>query len=328
MKLSSMKWMAVLSLSCLFLSNSLFAQKSNKSQKKEITKDETVVLKNDGSKSRTVIEIKDGKVYVNGEAVVSIQDANSGNVHKKIIIENGKGDDAPQAFNFNNDAPFGQQGGAQLGVLTEQKTNKRGAFIKQVQPSSAAEKAGLKNGDLITKVDGKNITSANDLVNEIKSQHQPGDKVTIQYERNGKQLSTNATLQAQTMTAMRGFTNPGDIGGNNFPEDFFRGMPMMPNTAADATPKPKLGVRVEDRADNQGVRVLEVNSNSVAEKAGLQVGDVIMKMDGQAIASVDDLESILGQIRAGNNLKLEYQREGKTTSTTLKIPEVLKQKDL
>src|ERR1044071_9127047 len=67
-----------------------FAQ-SNKStkQEKSVTKDETVVIKQDKGDDKTVIEIKDGSIYVNGEAVVTVRDADAANIHKKIIIENG-----------------------------------------------------------------------------------------------------------------------------------------------------------------------------------------------------------------------------------------------
>ncbi len=85
--------------------------------------------------------------------------------------------------------------GVFLGVAVGAPSSGQGAQINTVQSGSPADQAGLKVGDVITAVDGTNITSAADLRQQIVG-HQPGDTVTITYTRNG----TSATAQVKLGT--------------------------------------------------------------------------------------------------------------------------------
>src|SRR5947207_11169598 len=78
-----------------------------------------------------------------------------------------------------------------LGVMTE-KTDK-GAKITEVTKGSSAEKAGLKEGDVITKVGEDIIAGPDDLYKAI-GKHKPDDKVAITYTTNGKQATASVTL--------------------------------------------------------------------------------------------------------------------------------------
>jgi putative serine protease PepD len=73
----------------------------------------------------------------------------------------------------------------------------QGALVASVSSGGPAAQAGLKKGDVITKVDSTTITDADSLVAAV-SAHKPGDKVTITYERNGKTGVVTATLGKQT----------------------------------------------------------------------------------------------------------------------------------
>jgi serine protease Do len=76
----------------------------------------------------------------------------------------------------------------QLGIDAEQ-----GAIVAVVESGSAAEDAGLEVGDVITKIDGDDITSASD-VGAVISCHSPGDEVTVTYERDGDEQETEVEL--------------------------------------------------------------------------------------------------------------------------------------
>ena len=87
------------------------------------------------------------------------------------------------------------------GVDLDEKTAKSynlvvGVYVRNVEDFSAAQKAGLKAGDVITAVDGKKITSMNEL-NEIKNSHSIGDNIKLTVNRDGKSTDIDLTLGEQ-----------------------------------------------------------------------------------------------------------------------------------
>ena len=71
-----------------------------------------------------------------------------------------------------------------------------GAYVKDIDDFSAAEKAGLKIGDVIIEADGKKITTMDEL-NEIKNSHQIGDEMKVKVNRNGEEKELTITLGEQ-----------------------------------------------------------------------------------------------------------------------------------
>jgi S1-C subfamily serine protease len=85
---------------------------------------------------------------------------------------------------------------ALLGVTTQANTNgDPGAVVVSVQAGSAADQAGIKEGDVITDLDGDSVGGPEDLAALIAG-HQPGDKVTVKFQRGGKSQSIDVTLGA------------------------------------------------------------------------------------------------------------------------------------
>jgi putative serine protease PepD len=87
---------------------------------------------------------------------------------------------------------------ARLGISvgdTDTQTVGEGAVIRQVNPGSAAEQAGLRPGDVVTRVDDRRITGADSLVATIRS-YRPGDAVTVTYFRNGDTRTATLTLDS------------------------------------------------------------------------------------------------------------------------------------
>ncbi|MFC1707392.1 M20/M25/M40 family metallo-hydrolase [Planctomycetota bacterium] len=91
--------------------------------------------------------------------------------------------------------PEGKQGPRKvsLGTVPDFGYKGSGVRISGVVPGSAAEHAGLREGDVVTGIDDTPIASLRDLSDQLK-QHRPGDRISISYVRDGKQLSTSATL--------------------------------------------------------------------------------------------------------------------------------------
>ena len=72
-----------------------------------------------------------------------------------------------------------------------------GAIVRVVTPGLCGEKAGLKTGDIITKIDDTEVASGNDLIT-AKNNYKPGDKVTLTVYRSGETLTLELTLEEST----------------------------------------------------------------------------------------------------------------------------------
>jgi putative serine protease PepD len=82
---------------------------------------------------------------------------------------------------------------ALLGVTTQPVQSGGGAQVADVSAGSAADKAGIEQGDVITKLDSTAITSPDDLANAVAA-HQPGDTVTVTLQRDGRTKTLTVTL--------------------------------------------------------------------------------------------------------------------------------------
>jgi len=85
---------------------------------------------------------------------------------------------------------------------------------------------------------------------------------------------------------------------------------------------------VEDRADEQGVLVQEVSPNSAAQKAGIEINDVITTFNANNIANVDELLEAITQAKNKEKVKVELKRNGVKKQVELTMPKNLKKRDL
>ena len=91
---------------------------------------------------------------------------------------------------------------------------------------------------------------------------------------------------------------------------------------------PKLGLSVQDTDDGKGVKILEVDEDSYAAKAGLKEEDIITEIDGKAVNSVDQVSKIVRDSKEKPSVMMKLQRGGKTQNIEVKIPRKLKSADL
>ena len=143
----------------------------------------------------------------------------------------------------------------------------RGAFISQVMPKSAAEKAGIKAGDVILSMNGKPITSFASFRADIGTMP-IGTKVTLGLLRDGKPVNVDVTIEQSTQTAK---VDSGNIYTG------IEGAELSNNVAAD----------------KKGVKVDEVKPGSTAARIGLKKGDVILGVNQQKVANLGELRKIL-----------------------------------
>ncbi len=279
------------------------------------------VLKQGADQPQTVVEIDKDYVIVNGDTVARPGERS----YRKIVID--REEDAPgmQMRSFGMGKPSAQK--ARLGVLTDPKESKSGAYIREVQPGSPAQAAGLKAGDVITAVDGASIADPQALVETI-SAHAPDDTVKIAYERDGKKRTATAYLEGvaseegNAQSRMFGFPND-PFGGGGLGK-MFEGM-MGGNRGNVETPK--IGVTVEERMDGNGVEATAIASGGVAEKAGLRKGDIITQLGDTKIDAPETLQQALREDQ-GKEVTLRYQRAGKTMNTKISLPKTLKKMDM
>ena len=143
---------------------------------------------------------------------------------------------------------------------------KKGAFISEVMPGSAADKAGLKAGDVITAINGQAISSFAEMRAKIATSG-AGKEIDLTYLRDGKSNNAKVTLQSddQTQTRANGLLPALDGAELNNYDD--KGM--------------------------KGVAITKIKPNSLAEQRGLKSGDVIIGINRQKVENLGQLRKIL-----------------------------------
>jgi serine protease Do len=314
----------------------LAQDEKTKVKEKENTRRQQIVITRTGDETgKTVIEIDGSKVRINGKDAADLKDVN-------VRVNNLKGSGAisfgpnGEEFNFNFDHQPSifrvDSNRAMLGVVTD--GHDRGAEIKSVTKESAAEKAGLKKGDVITKIDNRKIETTDDVTDAIRS-HKPGDKVTLTVLRDGKEQKLAAELgrwkgvNVTTMTAPRVLTD--QVWRDRVNErTIYEG--SKPNTQGDFFPfsprSPKLGMVVSDTDDGKGVKVIDLDNDGTAFKAGVKEDDIITHVDDQAVNSADEISKLMKTKKDQNNVRLQVARKGKPQTIEVRIPKKIKTVDL
>jgi Do/DeqQ family serine protease len=204
----------------------------------------------------------------------------------------------------------------QLGIIVQKVTSElaaslgmqeaRGVIISQVQPGSAAERAGLKQGDVITALNGTAVNDPNPFRNQIAST-QPGTEVMLTVMRQGREQQVKATLGEFTQEAAAA---PNDDGGANNTETGQLGISVEPLT-------PEMAAQLGLRSGTQGLVVTTVDPAGPAADSGLRQGDVIEQVNQQAVRSAADVKAALSSTGSRPALLL-INRRGTTLFLTVK----------
>jgi len=179
----------------------------------------------------------------------------------------------------------------------------KGAFVKQVQDGTPAERAGLQTYDVIRKVNDEDIEDANDLVKTI-SGFTPGATVTLEVWRDEEIVQVQVNLDEwnpQEAAPVRGRETLG-----------LRVQPLVPELAE------RLGLE----EGVQGVVVSEVLPGSAAEDAGLMEGDVIIEVGRKPVSSPSEFHDLLENIaKPGKSVMVRFIRAGgEPDITIIKVP--------
>jgi serine protease Do len=246
-----------------------------------------------------------------------------------------------------------------LGVVTE-KTEK-GLKLTDISGGSAAEKAGLKEGDVLTKFAGTPVNDPEKLRELVRSR-KPQEEVEISYIKAGEKKERKAKVKLGSYTPEFNVfsTSPGYPIAPRAPRPPRAPMPPMPPMhgeiyiEAPEVPghpdfefsqpnrngeryfidgfayggKPQLGVRIQDTDDSSGVKVLDVHDGSLAATAGVKESDVIVNIDGKRVRDTDDAREALQGAREKSSYPLILNRGGQVMNIEIKVPRKLKKTDL
>lgn len=173
-----------------------------------------------------------------------------------------------------------------------------GAVVTQVEPNTPGAQAGLKVGDVITKMDGREVTDAGELQVQV-SQQRPGTTIHLGVLRDGKSMEVPVTVEEF---------------GNKKGEE----------TASNPQGKARWGLGLSDLnpdvreqvqapSDVQGAVVARVQPGSPADNAGIASGDIIMSVNRKPVKSAQDVQKALSNVPAGQDaLVLVWSQGGNT----------------
>jgi len=163
-----------------------------------------------------------------------------------------------------------------------------GVLVTEVSKDSPAEKAGLKQGDIILEMDGKKMETDTMLRNDV-AMLSPGTKVKLLVFRDGKQQKKTVTIASR----------PGTATGR---------------TEQTQQPKERLGLQLQNLtkelaeqfgyALGEGVFVSQVIPGSEADSEGIQPGDLIVSINGRKVSSVDEFERIIGELHKDKKVRM------------------------
>jgi serine protease Do len=317
----------------------------DKTEKPE--KNEQIIIRKKGDKDvKITVEIKDGKTLINGKPAEDFKDAD---VTIQNIVSDGDNfafmtpphiesdhdnlafitPDPPASpfrggWSYSNDNVMNDSKTAFLGVTTE-SVEGGGVKILSISEESGAEKAKLLKGDIITKINDTEVNSPEKL-SETIHKFKPEDKVTVTYKRDGKEQKVEAVLgkfrgmkfKSYNLDGMEGF---GDMKS-------LRGLAAPRAYSYSYGGRPKLGIKAQDTEDGKGVKVIDVDDESPAEKAGIKEGDIITDFDSKPINSADDLVTASRASKDKLSFKIKLKRNDKAQEVEVKIPKKLKTADL
>lgn len=233
-------------------------------------------------------------------------------------------------------ADVGAEEVKRLGLADE-----RGAVVKDVSGESPAERAGIKPDDVVLSYEGESVRSAAHLSRLVR-ETPPGRKVAVAVSRGGSRQQLEVTVGEPRRLA-EALDRLKDMRIEGLDDLHLEGldgleMPVLPEPpdpphAPEAFSwrllggRPRLGLELVELTDqlaryfkvDDGLLVSRVREGSPAEKAGVRAGDVIVKVDGNPVTDVRDLQRSVGRASADQEVTLTVQRDGRALDVRVRI---------
>ncbi len=180
--------------------------------------------------------------------------------------------------------------GVALGSLTAERARElglnivRGAVVYDAAPESSAEQAGLRPGDVITRLQNRPVANAGSVQATVGIAR-PGAALPVVYLRDGREVTASLTVQPADLPAVR-----------------------LGRSAAMAR-----GLTFRNSGEGAGAQVTVVEGGSVAAAEGVQAGDVVVEVGGARVA---DMAALAGALQGGA-VELTVMRDGERTTISL-----------
>ena len=224
------------------------------------------------------------------------------------IIKSGKVTRGAIGVNYRADAKTNQ-------ALIKSAGVSEGVFVESVPAGGPADKAGLKDGDVIVAVNGKSIHDGTDLVN-IVSNTPVGTPVTLSAVRDGKRNDYKVVIgdRNQVNPEQSGKEQASGSGKSGGTSVSF-GMSVQPLTDLR---RQNLGIK-----ESGGLEVIDVEPGSFAEDIRLAAGDILLTINNKPLNSVQDLKEQQAKLKPGDAVAFKvmsampdaFGRRGNWTST-------------
>lgn len=185
--------------------------------------------------------------------------------------------------------------------------NRDGALVPQVESGSAADKAGIRAGDVIVSIDGVAIKKAHELPIRVAN-HTPGDKVKIGIIRDGKEKSVTVTVEEMPDDKVASAND----GHGKQANKVRLGLVVQDLTAEIAG---QLQVRVK-----HGAVVQQVQPGMPAARAGISRGDVIYRINGEEVKDVASFMEMISHFEPEAVLRVMLDRGGDQVFALIKLP--------
>ncbi len=161
----------------------------------------------------------------------------------------------------------------------------RGALVSEVFANEPAEKAGIKPGDIIIKVDGQDITDNTDLLHKV-AKLSPDKTVPIIVWREGKEKELQLTLG--TRDSNRTAANDNKPGASNN-----SGSASLAELGISVRPLTKEEAKAIDNKEEIGLLITSLEADKPASQAGLQQGDLLLSANLKELKNNDDLNQVI-----------------------------------
>ncbi len=182
-----------------------------------------------------------------------------------------------------------------------------GALVGDVTSGSPSDKAGVKVGDIITKVNGTAVHNSTELRNTVAA-IEPGTKVSLTILRDGKEMTLEATLGERPSDAelAQATGEPSKTSNEKL------GFTVEQLNGALAQ---QLGIKV-----TKGVVITNVTPGSAADDAGIHRGDLIKQIDGSDVKTIKDFDEAMKSVKSGGSVAFLLQRAGTSFFVAIDVP--------